>query len=361
MPIPPISTVNCARRSLLTHFRAGSGSATSTLLVLIIAAAGLLGSGKSQAQERWNRAPTQLVSVEYENDLFARRDSWYTNGFRVTWGDNTTPLPDWLAQTARAFPLFPETDDPILWGVSLGQAIFTPRDISDPEYPPDDRPYAGWLGLGAHLAAIQPGRMDRLVLLAGTVGPASGAERTQHFVHDITGSEPPVGWDTQLPNEASLILAYDHARTSMRGDIPDSQLSWEFMPSAGGVIGNTVIEARTGFLHRIGMNIPRDFGPPRMSHVPIGSALFEPTGETGWYAFWGISARYVVHNIFLDGSLVQDTPSVEKKPIVGEIYSGLAVQWGQNRLSYTHVLRSREFDTQEKAETYGTLSFSWMF
>ncbi|MDQ2069004.1 lipid A deacylase LpxR family protein [Natronospira bacteriovora] len=321
----------------------------------------LLASLPATAETVPEPLPRQLITVEAENDFFVGQDGGYTNGLRLSWTNLDRELPEWMQNAARAFPLFPDTDEAILWGTSLIQTIFTPESITDPQMPPDDRPYAGWLGLGFHMASVQRRRMDRLTLAVGVVGPASGARRTQTFIHEVLGSDRPVGWETQLPNEAGLLLAYDNALRMNRGPTGNGRYEWEFTPSAGFVLGNIITEGRVGFYHRIGRNIPRDFGPPRISAAPNGSGLFRPLADRGWYAFWGMDLRYVVHNIFLDGSLIQETPSVDSRPWVGEIFGGGALQWGRNRLTYTSVARSREFDSQDLFELYGAVSYSRLF
>lgn len=320
----------------------------------------LTGEAEAGRGAAGGNAVQQLVTLEYENDILADRDGGYTSGLRLGWSSQRE-LPGWIRATATAFPLFPETAEPILWGVSLGQSIFTPENVADPDFPPDDRPYAGWLGLGFHVAAIQPQRMDRLTLTLGVVGPASGARRTQTYVHQLTGSVEPVGWETQLPNEPTLLVAYDTARRLGHGELGGTGIHWELTPTAGAVLSNAITEAGIGFYHRVGRNIPRDFGPSRIRSVPRGSSLFQPTGNRGWYLFWGLEGRYVAHDMFLDGSLFQDTPRVDKKEWVGELFSGAALQWGRNRLSYTYVARSREFDKQDRFGVYGSLTYTRLF
>ncbi len=50
--------------------------------------------------------------------------------------------------------------------------------------------------------------------------------------------------------------------------------------------------------------------------------------------------------------------SVDKKPFVGDLQFGIAVTWSNVRLSYTHVLRTREFKTQDERDDFGALSLS---
>lgn len=303
----------------------------------------------------------KVVSVEYENDIFVGADGGYTSGLRFSWSDQDKKLPRWLIRTAEIFPLFPEISEQTLWETSLGQSIFTPTDIAEPEYPPDDRPYAGWLNLGFHVGAVRDGRVDRLTVLIGVVGPAAGARRTQTYAHEITGSAKPVGWETQLPNEPTLLLAYDTSNRLAHGELGDNGGGWEFTPTAGMAISNAITEASAGFFFRIGKNLPRDIGPPRLGAVPRGSGVFLPTRNHGWYVFGGLDGRYVAHNIFLDGSLFRDTPSVEKRNWVGEASAGAVFQWGRNRVTYTTLLRSREFDNQDERDLYGAVSYTRLF
>jgi len=300
-------------------------------------------------------------SFEYENDMLVGEDGGYTSGLRLSWSNRDKSPPNWLIRTANAFPLFPEITQEIVWESSFSQTMFTPDDIAEPEYPPDDRPYAGWLTFGFHIGSIQEARRDRLSVLLGVVGPGAGARRTQIFVHELTGSDEPVGWETQLPNEPALVVAYDTARRLFHGEMGNSERQWEFTPIAGVALGNIITEGSAGFYYRLGKNIPRDIGPPRIGAIPKGSGLFQPTGNRGWYVFGGLEGRYVVHNIFLDGSLFHDTPSVNKRDWVGELSGGAAMQWGANRVTYTTLLRSREFDNQQGSELYGAISYSRLF
>lgn len=66
-------------------------------------------------------------------------------------------------------------------------------------------------------------------------------------------------------------------------------------------------------------------------------------------------------NIFLDGNTFRDSRSVDKEPLVGDLQFGIAVTWRNVRLSYTHVLRTREFKTQGEADDFGAFSLSVRF
>ena len=82
------------------------------------------------------------VILEYENDLFAGDDRWYTNGVRATWIRTSRPgrhndLVKLVGERSRLV----DNERSVSYGFSLGQSMYTPEDITDPDPPGDDRPY----------------------------------------------------------------------------------------------------------------------------------------------------------------------------------------------------------------------------
>ena len=94
----------------------------------------------------------------------------------------------------------------------LGQNIFTPEDISNPNLVVNDRPYAGWLYVGIGLIRSQIKKegftiFDTLELDLGIIDTESYAEDVQKWVHqNISNSPQPEGWDNQLKNEPGILL-----------------------------------------------------------------------------------------------------------------------------------------------------------
>jgi lipid A 3-O-deacylase len=66
-------------------------------------------------------------------------------------------------------------------------------------------------------------------------------------------------------------------------------------------------------------------------------------------------------NIFLDGNTFEDSRSVDKKILVGDLEAGIAITFGDVRLAYTHVYRTEEFHGQEDADLFGTLNLTIRF
>jgi hypothetical protein len=240
---------------------------------------------------------------------------------------------------------------------AIGQNMYTPEDIEIPNPPLDDRPYAGWLYGSIGLVVETGPRLDQLELTLGVIGPASLAEQTQKFIHEITNSPEPRGWDTQLKNEPGVVLTY---RRSWRRFVETTALgnTFDITPHAGGALGNVFTNANAGLTLRLGRRLPHDYGPPRIQPSLPGSGFFMPQGRFGWYVFAGMEGRAVARNIFLDGNTFRHSRSVDREPLVGDLQFGLVLTWHNVRLGYTHVMRTREFETQDESDNFGAVGLS---
>ncbi|MBK19629.1 MAG: hypothetical protein CMM52_12415 [Rhodospirillaceae bacterium] len=140
-------------------------------------------------------------------------------------------------------------------------------------------------------------------------------------------------------------------------------LDADFTPHAGVSLGNVLTQASVGFTVRVGGNLRNhdDYGPPRIRPSLPGSDYFVRSDGLSWYLFFGADGRGVLHNIFLDGNTFSSSHSVSKKPFVGDIQGGVAVIWGRTRLAYTHIFRTKEFDSQDDTDQFGSVSLSFIF
>lgn len=300
------------------------------------------------------------LSVVLENDLFYNVDRHYTNGVGFIWApDRHTPTPEWALAVARHVPWFPKDGD-IRHGYAFGQSMFTPSDIKIANPPLSERPYAGWLYGSIGLGAVSGQQFDLLYMSVGMVGPASLAEQSQKFIHKVIGAAQPRGWDTQLHDEPGIVLTYQRSWRGLAKS-PTAGTQLDLTPHIGAALGNVFTYANAGLTLRFGERLPNDFGPPRIQPGLPGGSDFAPVSDFGWYAFAGIEGRLVARNIFLDGNTFRDSRSVDKIPLVGDLQYGVVFDWSSIRVSYTHVLRGREYRTQNGRDDFGALSLSVKF
>ncbi len=309
-------------------------------------------------QQRYFEDDKAIVSFVFENDLFAGTDSNYTNGFRAAWLSSEENTPYWARWAANLLPLSNEGHKRI--GIAIGQNIYTPRNLNTSALIVDDRPYAGWLYGSVGIVSDKGDRLDNAQLTLGMVGPASGARETQKFVHSTILGDDPQGWDNQLENEFGVILTLERKWRALY-EMDVGGFGADITPHIATNLGNIHTDASIGTTVRVGFDLPADYGPPRIRPSLPGSDFFVPTEDLGGYLFAGVEGRAVGRNIFLDGNTFESSHHVDKENFIGSLQAGVAMTWGNNRLSYTHVLMTKEFEEQDRAEQFGSIAYSYRF
>jgi lipid A 3-O-deacylase len=331
--------------------------------------------GEAVAREPDTRPVFTFVT---ENDLYARHntDRHYSNGLRASWLSSEGWVRDriWEWSTALPLPLLDYSARRRL-GWAIGHNLYTPEDKTRLDPNPVDRPYAAWLYGGIALQSVTerwrreaPDRSDRIQrqdtveVDLGVVGPAAQGEPVQNGWHRYATGSPQVrGWSSQLRNEPGIALVMERKWQFLEEFPKWGSLGVDAIPHISGSLGNVFTYAGAGATFRLGENLDVDFGPPRIRPALPGSGSFEPKDPFAWYVFLGGELRAVGRDIFLDGNTFTDSRSVAKKPFVADLQFGAALIFERARLSYTQVLRSREFDGQRRPDFFGSFGLSIRF
>lgn len=130
-------------------------------------------------------------------------------------------------------------------------------------------------------------------------------------------------------------------------------------PGAGVVLSNVISQVEGGFHGELAELCRIIFGQTHIPALPNGAAYFRPTAASGWYFCVGVNGSYILHNIFLDGTTLSDSPSVDSEPLVGEAFAGFIYYIRNLRFSYVFVERTREFDTQDGSQSLCALTLTW--
>ena len=272
-----------------------------------------------------------IFTLAIENDAFSGDDYGYTNGLRVAYTSSEEQMPKFIRQASNYLPLLDKKGKKHI-NVALGQSMYTPSNIKTTKFIPNDFIYAGWLYTSIGIVSDTGKAYDNVVLTLGVVGPSSGAEATQKFVHhNKPGSAQPKGWDNQLKDEPGVELSYER---KWREILESHPFGWgfDFMPHIGANLGNVNTSAAVGATFRFGYDLPSDYGPPRIRPTLPGSDYFIPSKKMSSYLFSVVEARAVARNIFLDGNTFKDSPSLEKKTMVKTLQLGMAVTYDDIRL-----------------------------
>jgi lipid A 3-O-deacylase len=309
------------------------------------------------------RAPLSSVSFYEENDVLTGTDHHYTQGLKLSFFRVEEGTPDWLSSLADTlWPIL--ADNNIFFsknaGWALGQNIYTGEDIRRASIDPDDRPWAGWLYVGRLLQitdlcseADKTCRQQQhtFELDLGVVGPASGAEWAQTWLHKRIESPEPMGWGNQLGDEPGLLLLYKGKWRFL------ASRTFDVVPHGGIALGNVLTYLSTGGTARVGFNLT---GFPTDS-IPAAARENRPQWEA--YAFGGVDGRLTAVNIFLDGNHFRDSYSIDKEAFVYDLSYGGAIRYKQLRLTYTIVRRSPEFEPRSRRDldpqNFGSFVLSW--
>lgn len=306
---------------------------------------------------------SSVILVE-ENDTVVRTDRHYTQGLKLTYAASEQPA-DAEGRVARLGRWLPQTGfepDAVRWGVSLGQNIYTPSDISVKTLMENDRPYAGFLYsswfiqrrtfLSEHFA-----QMDHWQAVVGIIGAASLAEEAQNTVHRLRNIGEAQGWKYQLKTEPGIALQYERCWQLSSGKVN----GWEAqaLPYTGASLGNVGAYGAAGGQVRAGWHLPNGFGVNTIDTiVPLSGGLPQDgSGHCfGFYFFGGVEGRAVGYNTFLDGNIFQDSHHVTKYPLVGDLKFGGALSFKYVDLLYTHTLRTKEFVGQQSTDSFGSVA-----
>jgi lipid A 3-O-deacylase len=301
--------------------------------------------------------------VRIDNDVFTGTDREYTNGVQVGSTSATVesfdaagfaPSLRWANDKLRWLQPKGFEENNVTW--TIGQRMFTPRErFEEPD--PRDRPYAGLLFAGLTYNGRDRQSLRSTSLDVGIVGPSALAEQTQNRVHEATGVDQFLGWDHQLNDEPVFRILHERFR---RWDIQPTRRFGDVIAHYGGSIGNLSTFANAGAELRLGKSLPDNFG------TATTLAYGQDTAPTRWggspsrlsiHGFVALDARVVLHDITLDGNTWRDSASVDREPYVAELALGVALTWREWQATLGTVYRTKEYETQEREASFGTLTF----
>ncbi len=349
--------------------------------LLLIALTGLLHTASANSPGQASTPKWQTI-LQWDNDLIMTgTDQDYTNGARIAFQrefpSGETPqgrLKDPLRRLAGAGRDSPGGDIRLsdrgslrhAWGIGLTQLMYTPRDPRPAIPPPDERPYAGWLGMEFSLQAMNDDSTSGITLSLGTTGDTSLAEDTQDWVHENISNSPLFqGWESQVPQEITVNLHFDHKR---RLEILEHGTPGQFETDGYGewgmAGGNFRTNAHIGTLVRFGYNLPPTYSTPRVQLGSYGAAFFreDPPGRKAFslLGFTGLRGTFVLHDITLDGPVFRDSEdTAQSRNFVGEWLIGIQLRWSAFDLSLSNTLRTNEFKGQHKHHSFGSVMLRW--
>lgn len=295
-----------------------------------------------------------LTLIE-ENDFFAHisaSDKHYTQGLRLehhVFDPAMGPLFTWrsLYDADRLFSN----------GVAIGQAMYSPEDITADPTDPKDRPFAAWLYAGFMTTVTSPDRrwQDTWEWTIGTIGPRALGDEIQSGWHRIIGAQNP-SWAGQLKNEVGGGLSLRRQWSSVSAGEEGSDWCARTITSAGLSASTIVSEIDVGAKILWGYRAPADF------EAGQGSRSFQEGTGFRLYGFAGVEGRFIPWNVFLDGNVARDSASVSRKYLTADFSLGIVLRLGRPfGVSYAQVFRSGEIESDPAYHNFGQIALSCSF
>jgi lipid A 3-O-deacylase len=248
------------------------------------------------AQENGEKS---LLRIYHDNDLFnfpaGESDDAYTAGLRLDiFFEKKHPSAFILD---RILPKAGQSAVNIFqWGVM--QVLYTPWDISDSAYQPNDYSFAGGLFLIHSLYSynVEKKYDFQTEIHAGVMGPISLAEESQKLIHQIIHYQPPEGWNNQLKNDLLLNVNFTAEK-----EFFSSGKSLELIGGAK-ISAGTELNAATAYaLLRVGIMKPY-FEGYISQYSSAGANRKKKTGnKMQAYFFVKPAIQWVLTNALLEG------------------------------------------------------------
>lgn len=306
------------------------------------------------------RAQTPItLEIRADNDAFnfwqsspKRPDEEYTSGVRAALQlSGAAPWERWLHPgvapcAAGVAPCATHT-------YAFGQDIYTGQLVPGDTTPvKGTRPNAGWLFVQEASRIARRSSLDETSVMIGVTGPPALGEVMQHFVHSLAPQDNrPINWNTELPFEPGLLLAWDHTeRTLAFGD--GRAFGADIEPHAGASLGNILTEARAGLRVRTGF---------RMQHPWLLTAVDSTDTTPGISFFADATMHAVARNEFLAGTMFRASPYVDERPFVPEYQVGLTFRLERVSISWVAHQLSSEYYSRTDGHAWSRLEVVYRF
>lgn len=243
-----------------------------------------------------------------------------------------------------------------IYGTGLMHLMFTPNNTRSDTPIHNDYPYAG--AVLAHFSSFSYHQQQHFSLqaklMAGMMGPASGAREIQEFVHDLTGTQQPQGWGYQLPNDILINLELA-AEKQVAGN------NWIELIGGGKAAAGTMTDALEAYaIIRTGKMKPWFRGLMAHTGTPARSSR---NGRWQAYAFARPAARFVAYNALLQGGIVLDKYKVvtpDMRRFTASFDYGIVLSHGNFGISLTQKIFSAYVKGVKSHEVGNiTLYFNW--
>ncbi|WP_231919160.1 lipid A deacylase LpxR family protein [Shewanella sp. UCD-FRSSP16_17] len=306
-----------------------------------------------------SQASAEQIYFSFDNDVIIGSDGDYSSGILLGW--HATPEQD-FSSASTAFQwqsalLFPQQSQQVHRGAKLYSRMWTPTEIAYDFPQPAERPYAGFLELESYTGVFSSSLAQKNWLSLGVVGPASGAEYMQSFVHKITSSTTPEGWDYQIENQLTLQVAYEVEALLFRQQAFENS-QWDVSVFNHTMAGNFRSQSSLGLTVRWGDELSQTFGQLSSQAGHFGDFTSSANQYGSWMAYARMQAGYRFNDLTIEGDLPYESPLEINNQ---QAQASLGVIWAFPTWSvrWSFDFYSKEYQSDvDDWHGYGVISYS---
>lgn len=325
-------------------------------LIIPLAGSLLLSPSINSAEDK-----SRWASVTLDNDLLVGTDGGYTNGLYVTlysvYNDPEERLANipWYLRLQEKMQSI-RANDSYIEVMNFGQIMVTPSDITQVPPDPEDTPYAGLLFWQNSIISVHDNGADLSSFIVGVLGPSSGAEQSQKFVHKITGSQEPLGWDYQVDDEP--VIGFSRSRFWRSKLAKKGNYAVDFVTGIEGGLSTIEVEASASAYLRWGKQLDQSHATFAMVSTRESNPL---AYNHSFYIYLGGGIGYSLYDFYRDGSLFQDTPEHDIGREIG--FATVGAAWSKQNWGFSFsVTDSNVFEGEAGDETqFASLSVLWKY
>ncbi|MCL1066734.1 lipid A deacylase LpxR family protein [Shewanella olleyana] len=295
----------------------------------------------------------------FDNDVIIGADGDYSNGVVIGWlaSPETDFSNAFMPQQWQSHVMFPQASSQVNWGAKMYHRMWTPTEIAY-DYPQsNERPYAGLLEFESFTGVFSPTLAQKNWFTLGVIGPASFADELQTFVHKLTGSTSPKGWDYQIENQMTYQFAYEvDALISRQQAFENSQ--WDVSVFNHSMAGNLRSQTSLGVTLRWGDDLAETFGQLSSQAGHMGNYTSAANQYGSWQAYLRMQAGYRFNDLTIEGDLPYDSLlEIEHQ----QVQANLGVIWAFPTwsVSWSFNFYSKEYQSDvDNWHGYGVISYT---
>lgn len=297
----------------------------------------------------WAQRPAEAGIVS-DNDLYTsvHNDRYYTNGLELFYRFLSNS--DTLSASRK------------IWEFRLGQYMYNPQSVYTAEPITQDRPYAGYLfaqgGINIYHAN---GNLLKANLQLGVVGPESGAEATQKFLHGLLHYPRVLGWKYQIRTTPAVQLNAFYSHKLFSGN---RLRKADYYVQAEALWGTIWSSASVGVMSRISLN---GMLTPINHSSMYGAALNQSRNYSGrreLFVFFNPRIQYMYYDATIQGSPFNNSSPVTYTLIPFRFNAEAGIKYGRGRYTYAYSFNYRGQELRNNVITgyyYGSIQLGYLF